>query len=180
MNNWLTISYLSFHMEQQQTVQQLQIQAPQIQQTQGTKITTHIPTVAAGQPQVTQQPQQQQLIQLQQQVQGGVTQVLPSVATIVQAAHSIQASRTGTVCKSLLNQTIERHQFRSYFNFNHLPTILASTTATNGQSSSGITANIKYHEHSSTCSDFTSSTNPTVSTSYAGNYQSFGTLSLQR
>lgn len=82
--------------QQQQTVQQLQIQAPQIQQAQGTKITTHIPAVAAGQPQVTQQPQQQQLIQLQQQVQGGVTQVLPSVATIVQAAHSLQASRAGT------------------------------------------------------------------------------------
>lgn len=38
-----------------------------------------------------------QLIQLQQQVPGSVTQVLPSVATIVQAAHSLQASRSGNV-----------------------------------------------------------------------------------
>lgn len=116
MVNELTISFL--HPKQQPTVQHLQIQAPQIQQAQGTKITTHIPAVAAGQPQVTQQPQQQQLIQLQQQVQGGVTQVLPSVATIVQAAHSLQASRAGTVCRSLYNcryQLEIRIQFNDYF-----------------------------------------------------------------
>lgn len=113
INNFMIYELIiSFrHLKQQQTVQQLQIQAPQIHQAQGTKITTHIPAVTAGQPQVTQQPQQQQLIQLQQQVQGGtVTQVLPSVATIVQAAHSLQASRTGTVCRSLFNW-----RFQHYF-----------------------------------------------------------------
>lgn len=77
-----------------QTVPELIQQSP-IQQTSQIihatqQITAHIPNANAG-------PQSTAAFVVQQQVPGGVTQVLPSVATIVQAAQNIQASRTANV-----------------------------------------------------------------------------------
>lgn len=62
------------------------------------QITAHIPNASVGQQSAT-------AYVVQQQVPSGVTQVLPSVATIVQAAQSIQASRAANVNMSHQQQT---------------------------------------------------------------------------
>lgn len=143
---------------------------------QGAKITAHIPTATAGQ-------QQQvnfyhliafvarklfktvaiidfflvQLIQLQQQVPGNV---LPSVATIVQAAaHSI-ASRPGNVSFQSKPRSNERNSnlilpiintVRRFF------FCLASTDAANRKSCDCIAVR-KHHECRTACAHFTSPT----------------------
>lgn len=187
------------------------MQTAQTQQVQGAKITAHLPNTAAGQQQqviiesmfsiYTKHSSVSvnifclrflfswflQLIQLQQQVPGGVTQVLPSVATIVQA-HSIQASRQANVSfifffiKFILNHIEISNEFNSFrdfslVNFNFICNqkcfefsrqilinfvfVLASTTATNRKGSDCFATNNKYYECCTTCSNLTGSTTTT-------------------